>query len=118
MKRLIIKADWQDGERDRRGCILTQEHLQNPMVMLILDVALETAPAGMDVIVTEGWRDIRDTPDAHERFHAFDFSLGDLSIVGGKRWADDMGAKLGDDYYVVCHGPNWHVHAQIRKGRG
>lgn len=119
MKRLIIKADWNDGINDRRGCILALEHLKSPMVMRILEVALETAPTGMDeIIASEGHRDIRDTPDAHERFHSFDFSVGDLSVTGGNRWATAMQDKLGDDFYVECHGPIWHIHAQIRKGRG
>lgn len=117
--RLVIKADWgENGER--RGCILTQAHLVNPQVMRILEAACRTTQRA-EVVASEGWRPGRGTPDAHNRYEAFDFSLGDRGsmetrIAQGDDWAKRMKNMLGDDYYVVCHGPVWHVHAQIRKG--
>ncbi len=93
--------------------------------MRILEVAAETAPDLIDdeMVVSEGWRDIRDTPDAHERFEAFDFSLNQVEGDGGSRnnigahWSQRMQAKLGNDYYVLCHGTGrgLHLHAQLRK---
>lgn len=124
--RIVIKADW--GENNsRRGCILTLLHLRNPRVMRILDVACETAPTLIDdeMLVSEGYRNIRDTPDAHERHEAFDFSLNQLGgnesrrREVGERWASRMFLKLGNDYYKEVHGTstNLHIHCQIRKGR-
>ncbi len=123
--RILIKPDWfVHGDR-QRGCILTLQHLRNPRVLRILEAAAETAPTLIDneMLVSEGWRDIRDTPDAHERHEAFDFSLNQVAGHGKPHrlvcdaWAERMQAKLGDDYYVVVHGTgtNLHIHCQIRK---
>ncbi len=124
--RVIFKADW-GHNNSRRGAILTLEHLRNPRVMRILEAAAETAPKLIDneMLVSEGWRDIRDTPDAHERHEAFDLSLNQLACHEGQRkydaqnWANCLRAKLGDDYTVLIHGTgtNLHIHAQIKKGR-
>ncbi len=124
--RIIIKPDWKDASgNSRRGCILRPEHLQNPKVMRILEVAAETAPDLIDdeMVVSEGWRDIRDTPDAHERFEAFDFSLNQIDGDESQRrkigiaWAGRMVRKLGDGHFVQAHGTGrgLHIHAQIRK---
>ncbi len=124
--RLIIKADWEDGGGNaRRGCILTAGNTR-PEVWAIVQSALRTAPVGMtEVIVSEGWRKIRDTLDFHERNEAFDISLRGTSDVLkdrrtiGDAWAArmrvDLIARMGVNYDVSCHGKEWkvHIHAEV-----
>jgi len=124
--RLIIKADWKDGSgKDRRGCILTEGNTR-PEVWAIVQSALRTAPHHMtEVIVSEGWRDIRDTLDFHELNNAFDISLWGTSDdleerrTIGDAWAArmrvDLIARQGVNYDVSCHGKDWnvHVHAEL-----
>lgn len=119
--RLIIKADWVDGsEKKRRGCILTEGNTR-PEVWAIVQSALRTAPVGMtEVIVSEGWRNIRTTLDLHERNGAFDISLWGTSDdleerrTIGDAWAArmrvDLIARQGFNYDVSCHGKDWNVH--------
>ena len=124
--RLIIKADWEDGGGNaRRGCILTEGNTR-PEVWAIVQSALRNAPHDMtEVIVSEGWRKIRDTKDCHELNNAFDISLHGTSDdlderrTIGDAWAArmrvDLINRMGVDYDVSCHGRSWnvHIHAEL-----
>lgn len=124
--RLVIKADWHDGEMGRRGCILTQGNTR-PEVWAIVQAAMVTAPDGLTIVeVSEGYRSIRDTLDMHELNGAFDFSLRHVCAADGITdsmhnrarigvpWAARMQKYLrerwGPFYDVECHGAEWQIH--------
>ena len=125
--RIIVKADWVDESgKDRRGCILTRGNTR-PEVWAIVDMAVETAPDGCEVVeITEGWRPkIREGLDEHRLNNAFDFSLRHVAPAIeerrpiGDQWSARIQRRLrekyGAGYDVTCHGKggNVHVHGEL-----
>lgn len=117
--RIVIKDD-----RDSaigRGCVLYAGHFR-PELACIPYWAAHTAPDGVEtVVISEGWRDIRESRDLHEELRALDLSLnvipGDFAarMAAGQKWAERLRVKLGPDYDVIVHGQgsNLHIHAEL-----
>lgn len=118
--RIVFKDD-----RDSaigRGCILHRGSLR-PEVMAIVIAAARTAPPleGNVLIVSEGWRNIREQRDLHEELRAFDISVHNIIILSEPRrahaelWAERMSEDLGGEYDVVLHGEgsNLHIHGEF-----
>ncbi len=117
--RIIIKDDRDSSIQ--RGCVLYAGHFR-PELACIIYHAAQTAPHEVSaIIVSEGWRKIRDSRDLHEELRAFDLSLNVISGDFGERrqvatsWADRMRKRLGEDYEIIVHGKdaNLHIHVEL-----
>jgi hypothetical protein len=118
--RIVFKDD--RDSRVGRGCHLHAGHFRPEMAKVIYEAAL-TAPREADVmVVSEGWRHIRDSRDLHEEGRAFDLSLNivtglsfDQRKTMGTEWSNRLRAKLGRDYDVIVHGDggNLHIHVEL-----
>ena len=94
-----------------------------PEVARIIQVAPGCAPMRAEIIrVTEGWRDIRSSPDDHEDFNAFDLTVempngfrANTQEYNQMAWR--MKAVLGPDYGYLVHGSgaNEHIHFRFRR---
>ncbi len=94
-----------------------------PEVIRIVYVAAQTSrgQTGPHIVVSEGYRKIRDTRDLHQELRAFDISLNTLPgdfeerERRGTEWAERMKAELGPDYTVIVHGGghNLHIHVEL-----
>lgn len=106
MNTLAIKTE-PFGDR----ATIQPEHLRNPLVMRILEVALETCPETTDSFMWVTCGDDSHTTGLHPLFRAFD--LRTSNIVGGQSmidmWCTIMRARLGRDYDVVVEGDHVHV---------
>lgn len=107
----------------KQRVVLRTAHFRPHMVQIIM-VAFATQPETTDgkLVITEGWRDIRDSLDFHEHCAAFDFRCKNLVGASqeererqGHAWAAVMRERLGSDYDVIAHGEgdNFHVHAEF-----
>ncbi len=116
--RVIFKDD-----RDSaigRGAILYGAHFRAEVSKIVYVVA-QTAPHHLDVVViSEGWRDTRDTRDLHEESRALDVSLrdmpgGEIGSQMAESWCHRLRDTLGPDYDVQSHGDgdNWHLHIEL-----
>ncbi len=118
--RIIVKAD--ANSSIGRGCILYGAHFRPEMACIPYWVA-RTAPEELDeVVLTEGWRDVRDSRDLHEELRGIDVSLNGLADGGGESkkskaesWAARLRERLGSDYQVILHGDglNYHMHCEL-----
>lgn len=107
----------------KAGVVLRRAHFLPHMVRILM-VAFDTQPPTDDgrLVVTEAWRDIRDSLDLHEHCAAFDFRCKNLTAANqgdreakGHAWAQEMQIRLGSDYDVLAHGEGdgFHIHAEF-----
>lgn len=115
--RIIVKDD-----RDSsigRGCEQYAWHYR-PEMACIPRAAAASVPWFCTLVrLTEGYRDIRDTPDDHEDFNAFDitaeFENGDrISYSEYFEMAVRMKVFLGPDYGYKVHGERLGLHIHFR----
>lgn len=119
---IIIKRD-AESTIDR-GCRLYSSHWR-PEIALIPRIAGATAhPKTTAVWLTEGYRNIRDTPDKHEELCAFDITwrLTDGALPTKAQYTDSkrmMSIFLGPDYDILVHGEGTalHIHCEYEGGR-
>lgn len=117
--RIIFKDD-----RDSsigRGCVLYAGHMR-PEAAVIVYEAAQTAPDELEqIVISEGWRQIRPYRDLHEELRAFDLSLNGIHgdhttrLDVGLAWAVRLREALGPDYEIVVHGSgtNLHLHCEL-----
>ena len=125
--RIIFKDD-----RDSsigRGCILNLAHLR-PEVIVMVRAAAATAPImdGNYILISEGWRSIRERRDLHKEGRAFDVSLNNVvggedyarRLVIGRAWGQRTSELLnitefGRTYQIEVHGTgtNLHMHMEM-----
>lgn len=118
--RIIFKDD-RDSQVGR-GCVLYAGHFRPEVIAIVYCAALE-APETKDgeIVVSEGYRDIRNSRDLHEELRAFDFSLNgvngdhDFRAAVGVQWADRTNRRLGPGYHTAVHGigSNLHMHIEL-----
>lgn len=125
--RIIFKDD--RDSRIGRGCILNLAHLR-PEVIIMVRAAGAMAPVmdGNYMLVSEGWRSIRERRDLHKEGLAFDVSLN--NVVGGEEynrrkvigeaWGQRTSERLnlsefGVTYQIEVHGTgsNLHMHMEM-----
>lgn len=120
--RIVFKDD-RDSAVGRGAVLFWGHFLDGPRQIII--AAAQTAPAFVDnvMLVSEGWRHVREARDLHRELRAFDFSLNRLAGVSGfshrkiagEAWATRMRAVLGPGYDIEVHGEgeNLHLHAEL-----
>lgn len=118
--RIIVKDD-----RDSsigRGCEQYAWHYR-PEIAAIPRAAAASSPWNTRIVrLTEGYRNIRDTPDDHEDFNAFDITV---ELPAGARankaeyeqMAFRMKLFLGPDYGFLVHGEDAALHIHFRYRR-
>lgn len=117
--RIVFKDD-----RDSsigRGCVLYAAQLR-PEVIAIVIACAKAAPPLRDnmMVVSEGYRSIREKRDLHKESRAFDISCNQIPDEAkreelGRVWARRIEHELGPDYDVIAHGEgaNFHLHIEL-----
>ena len=105
-----------------RGAVMYAAHFR-PEIACIPYWAARTAPPGLErIVVSEGYRKIRDSLDLHEQYRAMDLSLNVIDGDEAERrsvgtfWAKRLEEALGPDYLVLVHGAgaNLHIHVALK----
>jgi hypothetical protein len=115
--RIFVKRDSESSVG--RGCVLYAAHFR-PEIAMIPRAAAACAPAGTEEVwLTEGYRNIRDSPDRHEMLCALDITyrlIGDIActveMYVASSWA--MSTYLGPNYDIPHpkHGSAPHIHCE------
>lgn len=117
--RIIFKDDRDSSIQ--RGAVMYGAHFR-PEMALIYYHAAQTAPTGLKtMVVSEGYRKIRDTRDLHQELRGIDLSLNTIEGDEAERrsqgtfWATRLQEALGPDYTVIVHGAgrNLHIHIEL-----
>ncbi len=104
-----------------RGCVLYAAQLR-PEVIAIVTACARTAPTlrSDTMIVSEGYRSIREKRDLHKESRAFDISCNQIPDEAKREeiardWAIRIRSDLGPDYEVIPHGAgaNFHLHIEL-----
>ena len=117
--RIVFKDDRDSSVG--RGCVLYAGNLR-PEVLAIVLAAAQTAPPLKEntLVVSEGYRSVRDSRDLHKELRAFDISLNQIQdpgniVITAEIWADNIRGELGPSYDVLAHGEgaNFHLHIEL-----
>lgn len=116
--RVIVKRDEESSVG--RGCHLTGAHFVPEMAKIVWAACRTAHPVIVAVVMlTEGYRNIRDARDMHEECRAFDITTRDQrGAIGTEAMYEVMAANMGDllgpDYDIIVHGEgnNLHIHCE------
>jgi len=114
--RVFVKRDEESSVG--RGAILYGAHWRPEIAAIVWAACVaskDVSPGIKEVILTEGYRDIRDTRDLHEELRALDITFRldhQLRPTLGEyaRLRDRMKELLGPDYDVLAHGEDTQLH--------